>query len=163
MQAQAGAAATRQGGAKLTVVFQAEGKAGSAITGAPLEIDGRKLRVLIVEDDALIAMDLAVSIGELGGDVAAIAVTARDAMRLVEELAPDVILMDVRLRGEPDGIEAAQVIQQRQPVPIILVTGNSDAATMQRMRQLTGTEIILKPVLVSELRDAILRVAGTGR
>jgi DNA-binding NtrC family response regulator len=159
MKAQVGAAAIRQGGAKLTVVFQAEGKAGAATSSAPLEIDGRKLRLLIVEDDALIAMDLAVSVTDLGGHVVSVAVTARDAMRLVDELSPDVILMDVRLRGEPDGIEAAQIIQSRHGLAIVFVTGNSDAATMQRMRQLADAEIILKPVLINELRDAILRAA----
>jgi AmiR/NasT family two-component response regulator len=160
MQVHAGAAAIRQGGARLTVVYQAEGKHGASAGRAPLELDGRKLRLLVVEDDALIAMDLAVSIDELGGQVAAIAVTAQDAMRLTEELKPDVVLMDVRLRGEPDGIEAAQVIQQRVATPIVFVTGNSDSNTMRRMNALQNTQIILKPVLINELRDAIIRAAG---
>ena len=160
MQVRAGAAATRQSGLRLAVVYQAEGKAGGTTSRAPLETNGRKLRLLIVEDDALIAMDLAVSVGELGGDVISVAITARDAMRMTEELQPDVILMDVRLRGEPDGIEAAQIIQSRGAIPIVFVTGNSDSDTMQRMRQLRGAEIILKPVLINELRDAIIRAAG---
>ena len=160
MLVRAGAAATRQSGAKLTVVYQAEGKEGGATSRGPLEIDGRKLRLLIVEDDALIAMDLAVSVGELGGQVVAVAVSAGDAMRLAEELQPDVVLMDVRLRGEPDGIEAAHMIQRRGPMPIVFVTGNSDSDTMQRMGQLSGAQIILKPVLINELRDAIIRAAG---
>lgn len=160
MQLSVGAAANRQSGAKLAVVFQAEGKEGGVASSAPLELGGRKLRLLIVEDDALIAMDLAVSIAELGGEVVAVAVTARDAMRLAEELHPDAVLMDVRLRGEPDGIEAAQVIQRRVPMPIVFVTGNSDSETMRRMRQLDSAQIILKPVLINELRDAIIRAAG---
>jgi two-component system, response regulator PdtaR len=160
MHVHAGAAAIRQSGARLTVVFQAEGKDGGATSKAPLEVDGRKLRLLIVEDDALIAMDLAVSVSELGGQVVSVAVSARDAMRFAEDMAPDVVLMDVRLRGEPDGIEAAQLIQRRESIPIVFVTGNSDAETMRRMRQLTGAQIILKPVLINELRDAIIRAAG---
>lgn len=160
MQVRAGAAATRQGGLRLAVVYQAEGKEGGTTSRAPLEVDGRKLRLLIVEDDALIAMDLAVSVGELGGEVISVAITARDAMRMTDELQPDVILMDVRLRGEPDGIEAAQMIQGRGAIPIVFVTGNSDSDTMQRMRQLRSAEIILKPVLINELRDAIIRAAG---
>jgi CheY-like chemotaxis protein len=103
---------------------------------------------------------LGVSVGELGGQVVAVAITAGDAMRLTEELQPDVVLMDVRLRGEPDGIEAAQMIQDRGPIPIVFVTGNSDSDTMQRMKQLRGAQIILKPVLINELRDAIIRAAG---
>lgn len=160
MQVHAGAAAIREGGTRLTVVYQAEGKQGASTSSAPFEVDGRKLRLLIVEDDALIAMDLAVSIDELGGLVAAIAVTAQDAMRLAEELKPDVVLMDVRLRGEPDGIEAAQVIEQRAATPIVFVTGNSDSNTMQRMNSVRNAQIILKPVLINELRDAIIRAAG---
>lgn len=160
MQVQTGAAAIRHGGARLTVVFQAEGKEGGAASSAPLEVDGRKLRLLVVEDDALIAMDLAVTIGELGGQVAGVATSARDAMRLTEELKPDIVLMDVRLRGESDGVEAAEVIQSREATPIIFVTGNSDSGTMQRMRRLKDAQIILKPVLLNELRDAIIRAAG---
>jgi DNA-binding NarL/FixJ family response regulator len=156
----AGAAATRQRAAKLAVVSQAEGKEGGATNRSPLEIDGRKLRLLVVEDDALIAMDLAVSVGELGGQVVAVAVTAQDAMRLAAELHPDVVLMDVRLRGQPDGIEAAEMIQRRGPMPIVFVTGNSDLDTMQRMARLSTAQVILKPVLINELRDAIIRAAG---
>jgi CheY-like chemotaxis protein len=160
MHVHAGAAAVRQSGARLAVVFQAEGKEGGATSKAPLDVDGRRLRLLIVEDDALIAMDLAVSVSELGGQVVSVAVSARDAMRLAEETNPDVVLTDVRLRGEPDGIEAAQLIQRRESIPIVFVTGNSDAETMRRMRQLGGAQIILKPVLINELRDAINRAAG---
>src|SRR4026207_2345643 len=76
MPVHAGAAAIRQSGARLTVVFQAEGKEGGATSKAPLEVEGRKLRLLIVEDDALIAMDLAVSVSELGGQVVSVAVSA---------------------------------------------------------------------------------------
>lgn len=160
MQVYAGAAAIREGGVRLVAVFQAEGKEGGRNSSAPLELDGRKLRLLIVEDDALIAMDLAVSLGEIGGQVVAIAVTARDAMRLCDELRPDVVLMDVRLRGEPDGIEAAAMIRQRGTTPVVFVTGNSDAETLRRMNQLDGAQVVLKPVLINELRDAIIRAAG---
>lgn len=152
-----GAAAVRQLGHTPRFVFQAEGKAGGNATRSPLQVAGHQIRVLIVEDDALIAMDLSASVSQLGGDVLQIAATARDAVRAVSELHPDVILMDVRLRGEPDGVEAAHIINSRQGTPIVFVTGNSDAETLRRMRQLAGAQIILKPVLVSELRDAILK------
>jgi CheY-like chemotaxis protein len=160
MQVQKGAAAVRQSGPWPNVVFQAEGKEGGARNGAPLRIDGRKVRVLVVEDDALIAMDLSVSVSQLGGDVVDVAATAAEAMRLASELRPDVVLMDVRLRGEPDGVEAAQVIRARAATPIIFVTGNSDHETLRRMAQLGGAQVILKPVLISELRDAIIRAYG---
>jgi CheY-like chemotaxis protein len=157
MQVQKGAAAVRQSGPWLNVVFQAEGKDGGARNGGPLRIDGHQVRVLVVEDDALIAMDLSVSVSQLGGDVVDVATTANDAMRMVSQLHPDVVLMDVRLRGEPDGVEAAQIIQARGATPIIFVTGNSDQETLRRMAQLGGAQVILKPVLISELRDAIIR------
>jgi CheY-like chemotaxis protein len=160
MQVQGSAAASRQFSPSSSIRFQAEGKEGGATDGAPLQVEGRKLRVLVVEDDALIAMDLSVSVSQLGGEVVDVAATARDAMRLVAELRPDVVLMDVRLRGEPDGIEAAEIIQARRSTPIIFVTGNSDAETLRRMGQLSRAQIILKPVLINELRDAIIRASG---
>jgi CheY-like chemotaxis protein len=157
MQVQRGAAAVWQFGPRSSIVFQAEGKIGGAADDSPLCIDGHKVRVLVVEDDALIAMDLSVSVSQLGGDVVDVVATARDALRLASELRPDVVLMDVRLRGEPDGVEAAQVIHARGPTPIIFVTGNSDQETLRRMAALGVAQIILKPVLISELRDAIIR------
>ena len=157
MHVQRGTAAFWRFGPRSNINFQAEGKESGATIGAPLYIDGHKVRVLVVEDDALIAMDLSVSVSQLGGSVVEVAATARDAMRLVGELRPDVVLMDVRLRGEPDGVEAAQIIHMRGATPIIFVTGNSDQETLRRMAQLSSAQIILKPVLINELRDAIIR------
>ena len=157
MHVQRGNAAVWRFGPRSNINFQAEGKESGATMGAPLDIDGHKVRVLVVEDDALIAMDLSVSVSQLGGNVVDVAATARDAMRLVGELHPDVVLMDVRLRGEPDGVEAAQIIQTRGATPIIFVTGNSDRDTLRRMAQLRSAQVILKPVLINELRDAIIR------
>lgn len=62
----------------------------------------------------------------------------RDATRLVAELRPDVVLMDVKLRGGPDGIEAAHIFQARGSTPIIFATENSDSDTLRRMGQLSG-------------------------
>ena len=157
MYVHAGAVTVRQLSPKSTILFQAEGKAGGAASETPLRIGGRKVRVLVVEDDALIALDLSVSVAQLGGEVVEVAATANDAMRLVGELHPDVVLMDVRLRGEPDGVEAAQIIHTRGATPVIFVTGNSDQETLRRMAELRSAQIILKPVLINELRDAIIR------
>jgi CheY-like chemotaxis protein len=160
MQVHTGAAAIREGGVRLVVVFQSEGRDEGRPSDVPLEIDGRKLRLLIVEDDALIAMDLSVSIGELGGQVVGAAVTALDAVRLAKELTPDVVLMDVRLRGDLDGIDAARAIRHDIATPVVFVTGNADSRTMRRMTDIEGAQVILKPVLINELRDAIIRAAG---
>jgi CheY-like chemotaxis protein len=157
MHMQREADAIRQVGPWSSIRFQAEGRQGGGASDRPLFIGGRKVRVLVVEDDALIAMDLSVSISQLGGDVVEVATTANEAMQFVRDLQPDVVLMDVRLRGEPDGVEAAQIIRARGTTPIVFVTGNSDPETLRRMTRLEGAQIILKPVLINELRDAIIR------
>jgi CheY-like chemotaxis protein len=160
MRVHTGVTAARESGVRLAVVFQSEGRDEGRISDAPLEIDGRKLRLLIVDDDALIAMDLSVSIGELGAQVVGVAVTALDAVRLAKELRPDVVLMDVRLRGNLDGIDAARAIRHDSSTPIVFVTGNADSRTMRRMTDVEGAQVILKPVLIDELHDAIIRAAG---
>jgi len=76
-------------------------------------------RILVVEDEAIIAADLAETLGALGYDVVATADTAEDAIVKAADLAPDLVLMDVRLAGATDGIQAAATIKQRADIPVI--------------------------------------------
>jgi DNA-binding NarL/FixJ family response regulator len=116
---------------------------------------GEKLRVLVVEDRALIALDLQMMINELGGDVIAIASSGEDAVTLTRELRPDVVLMDVRLAGMIDGIDAATAVAQVPGTALIFVTGNTDPITLRRIKQLGPIQVVPKPVLVRDLLVAI--------
>jgi two-component system, cell cycle sensor histidine kinase and response regulator CckA len=112
-------------------------------------------RILVVEDEAIIAADLAETLGALGYDVVATADTAEDAIVKAAGLAPDLVLMDVRLAGATDGIQAAATIKQRADIPVIFLTAHSDDETLTRAIGVAPLGYLVKPFRPSELRCAI--------
>lgn len=116
--------------------------------------DGRPLRILIVEDEQLVALDLASLIEQYGGVALGTAASAEAAIRMASTLRPDVVLMDIRL-APGDGIAAARAIRSEVPAAIVYVTGNTDPVTMQRIAQDGSWPVLMKPVPVFELCEAI--------
>jgi CheY-like chemotaxis protein len=117
------------------------------------------LRILIVEDELLVAMHLEEIAEELGCEIAAIAPTGRAAVRLGTELRPDVVLMDINLGKGIDGVETASILRQASEVSIIFVTAYRDPSTFDRIRErLPEAAILNKPVSPKELRNALERV-----
>ena len=114
-----------------------------------------KAKVLLVEDDGIVSQDLYETITRLGYEVVGIAAEGFDAVRMADELAPELIVMDVELRGRVDGIEAARMIQRRAHVPVIFLTGHRDAQTLDRAVQTGPLGYIVKPFQEIELRCAI--------
>lgn len=112
-------------------------------------------RVFVVEDQAIVSEDLVSRLRGLGYDVAGTARTADESVRQVCDLAPDVVLMDVRLDGAKDGIDAAANIQERVSVPIVYLTGHGDDATFARASETMPFGYILKPFEEHQLRMAI--------
>lgn len=108
--------------------------------------------VLIVEDELIIAEDLRRRLTALGFHVVGVATTGEDAVSRVQETAPDLVLMDISLRGEMDGVEAARMIRERTGTPIVYVTGHGDPETMQRAKATPGFAFVLKPVDDREMR-----------
>ncbi|WP_224249069.1 hybrid sensor histidine kinase/response regulator [Hyalangium gracile] len=102
-------------------------------------------RVLIVEDESIIAKDIELSLKSLGYQVCGIADTGLGAIEKAEETRPDVALMDIRLRGDMDGIDAARRIHQRLSIPIVFLTAYADEATLARAQLATPFGYILKP------------------
>jgi CheY-like chemotaxis protein len=111
--------------------------------------------VLIVEDEAIVALDLKLQLQELGYDVIGITASGEAAVAAVQARTPDVILMDVRLQGRLDGIEAAQAIRSTHDVPVIFLTSHSDDATVQRAAHTAAYGYLTKPYQIKELRAGI--------
>ena len=111
--------------------------------------------ILIVEDEGVIALDIRATLGRLGYTVAAVVATGREAIVRVEELRPDLVLMDIHLRGEMDGVEAARAIRDRFAVPVIYLTAFADPATLQRARITEPFGYLLKPFEERELHIVI--------
>ncbi len=111
--------------------------------------------ILIVEDEAIVALDLKLQLRELGYQVVGIAANAADAIGAAERLQPDLILMDVRLQGPVDGITAAMRLRERQDIPIIFLTSHSDGETVSRAALAAPYGYLTKPYQIRELRAGI--------
>ena len=90
--------------------------------------------VLIVEDESIVAADLAGKLGQLGYEVIGTAERGEEAIELACRLKPEVVLMDIRLKGAMDGIETAESILEHHCAPVIYLTAHSDAATLVRAK-----------------------------
>lgn len=112
-------------------------------------------RILLVEDEMFIAICLEMELKDAGYDVCRRVATGEEAVTAAAAQPPDVILMDIRLAGEMDGIEAARQIQTHRDIPIIFMTGYSDAAIEGRAKQLAPLHYFLKPIEVSMLQPWI--------
>ncbi len=111
--------------------------------------------ILIVEDEAIVAQDLKETVMRLGYRVLDIASEGAEAIAKTEALKPSLVVMDVSLRGEIDGIQTARLIQEKAYVPVIFLTGHSDPETLQRAVLTGPLGYILKPFQEVELRCAI--------
>ena len=111
--------------------------------------------ILIVEDEAIVALDLSLQLADLGYAVAGVAASGEQAIALVATQVPDLILMDVRLQGQLDGIETAQQIRAGHDIPVIFLTSHSDADTVQRAARTAPYGYLTKPYQLKELRAGI--------
>jgi len=116
---------------------------------------GGRLRVLVVEDEAIVALDIAATIEDFGAEVVGRAAGVREGMRAIEADRPDLVLMDVRL-PDGDGIVAAREAVLRFGVRVVFVTGNRDAATLERVRAIGPMPVVAKPISTATLRSAMI-------
>ena len=111
--------------------------------------------ILIVEDENIVAEDLRQSLCEMGYDAFATADSADAAIARASERCPDVILMDIRIKGKLDGIQTAQILRSRFGAIVIYLTAHADLAMIERARKTDPDGYVLKPVKTTELRCVI--------
>jgi PAS domain S-box-containing protein len=112
-------------------------------------------RILVVEDERIVALDLAATLKDLGYAIAASVSTGEAAIKEAIKLRPDLILMDIRLAGEIDGIQAAGAIKKEVDIPVIYLTAHSDDQTLTRARDTVPFGYIVKPFKATDLHCAI--------
>jgi DNA-binding LytR/AlgR family response regulator len=103
------------------------------------------IRILIVEDDMIIAANISLQLTKLGYEVTGIESRGEDAINHAKENHPDIILMDINLKGKIDGIETAKAIQKFFDIPLIFLTANSDEASFQKAKETHPYAFISKP------------------
>jgi DNA-binding LytR/AlgR family response regulator len=116
------------------------------------------MRILIVEDDMIIAANISLQLSKLGYEVTGIETKAEEAIHHALETKPDLILMDIQLKGKSNGIEAAHAIHKVQDIPIIYLTANEDDATFQKAKDTNPFAFISKPFNKQNLERTIALV-----
>jgi len=119
-------------------------------------------KILVVEDEGIIAVDTKLSLVALGYDVLPIAISGESAVELALQYHPDLILMDVKLGGKMDGIEAARAIQEKLRTLILFMTAHTDNETLSKAKALNPIGIISKPVMAYQLKEFLASALKAG-
>jgi DNA-binding NarL/FixJ family response regulator len=118
-------------------------------------MSGLQRCVLVVDDEYLIAWGLSQQVKSMGMEVCATAATAEEAIALAQKHRPSIVLMDMRLRGDGDGVDAALAIHDTVGSKVIFITGSKEPATMARIQLDHPSAVLFKPIGDWELRKAI--------
>jgi DNA-binding LytR/AlgR family response regulator len=114
-----------------------------------------KLKIGVVEDEMVIADTICLNLRKLGYSSTTTSPSYSRAIKMMEEEKPDVMLIDINLGGDKDGIDLATYIRLNYPIPIIFLTANSDTATLERAKLVNPDAYIVKPYKKSDLYAAI--------
>jgi len=112
-------------------------------------------KIFIVEDEFIIAKGLARKLEKLGYEVLGIASSGKDALIQIQQMSPDLVLMDILIEGDIDGIETATQVLNHFDIPVIYLTAYSDDKTLERAEQSGSYGYILKPFKQREVHAAI--------
>ncbi|MBC5767652.1 sensor histidine kinase [Ramlibacter albus] len=126
-------------------------------------MDMRRQKVLVVEDELVVAEDLKDRLERMGFEVVGSTDDAQEAIALASSARPDVVLMDIMLHGHADGIEAAEAIADRCGIPVIFLTAHSDSATLARATQAGPAGYVVKPFQDDQVRAAIVTAGARVR
>ncbi|MBX9349147.1 response regulator, partial [Chromobacterium vaccinii] len=115
----------------------------------------KNISILIVEDERIIAMDLQLQLQALGYQVCDIAASGRLAIACAERDRPDLVLMDIHLEGDMDGVDAASEIYRRLKIPIVFLSAYAENATLQRAKNAMPYGYLVKPISPRELHATL--------
>ncbi|HEV2302083.1 MAG TPA: response regulator [Stellaceae bacterium] len=118
---------------------------------------GKRIGILVIEDEALIATYITEVLVESGFAVAGVASSGPEALSLADDMQPRLALVDIRLAGSMDGVEIARLLRERFAVPTIFLSGMTDAATLERARSAQPLGFLRKPFRPSQVFNAIER------
>jgi CheY-like chemotaxis protein len=114
-----------------------------------------KADLLLVEDEQIAAMDIREMIEQSDYNVTSVVDSAEDAIKEVEDVPVDLVIMDIRLSGERDGIDAVREMNENQQIPVVYLTAHSDDETLQRAKDTNPAGFLVKPVTEADLRTTI--------
>lgn len=144
------------------VFTAAEPPVGDAPGSGRVELEDAPARLLVVEDDWFVSMDIESALMDAGYEVVGVVRSADEAVRAAIRYRPDLVLMDIRLIGSRDGVEAAAEIRKETDIPCLFVSAHDDVATKARAAPSRPAGWLMKPFLTQHLLDAVQRAIGGG-
>ncbi len=114
-----------------------------------------KVKILIVEDELVIALNMTDILENLGYEVLETAVNYEEAIELLEDEKPDIAILDIQLAGTKTGIDVAQYIQSNRKIPLIFLTSNSGKATIEKAKKVSPSAFLVKPFVAEDLFASI--------
>lgn len=114
-----------------------------------------KVKIMIVEDESIVALDLSMRLQKEGYEVVGIAASSDDAIALFTEEKPDLVLMDINIKGDKDGIETAAALKKLQEVPLIFLTAFSQSEYINRAKAVNPSAYLVKPFNNDSLHTSI--------
>lgn len=112
-------------------------------------------KIMIVEDEIILTMAIKRSLEDAGFAVMPPVLSGEEALEEVEKDTPDLVLMDVTLQGEMDGIAATRIIKEKRNIPVIITTAHSDNAMIERIGESGCDDYLLKPVNFTEMVNRV--------
>jgi two-component system cell cycle sensor histidine kinase/response regulator CckA len=116
---------------------------------------GRPAAILVVEDEAIVARDIQTTLRDLGYEVQETASSCEEAIHRASTRAPDLVLMDIRIQGQRDGVEAAEMLRRRFRIPVVFLTAYADDTTIERAKKAQPYGYLVKPIKSNELRSVV--------
>jgi DNA-binding NarL/FixJ family response regulator len=117
--------------------------------------------IVLVEDEQIVSMDIKDMVEEANYSVTATAENAENALEILDENDADIVLMDIRLPGEMDGINATEIIKEKHDIPVVYLTAYSDEKTLKRAQATQPAGFLVKPVTGADLQTTIEMVLGS--
>ena len=114
-----------------------------------------KGNIMVVEDEGVVSIDIRNMLKKAGYNIAAVAFQGEEAVTKAEQSSPDLVLMDIGLKGEIDGIEAAKRIRGRLHIPVVFLTGFADEVTKAKAQEVNPAGFIIKPINEEELNQTL--------
>jgi CheY-like chemotaxis protein len=114
-----------------------------------------RINILIVEDEMVIALNLKMQLENLLYNVLDIMDSGEKTIKKLEDVKPDLILMDHTLKGELDGIQTTEIISQKYKIPILYITAQNDQSTLDKIKNSSAIGVLTKPLYIHELDKTI--------
>lgn len=119
------------------------------------------MKIFIVEDDHVLQLMLKKMMERLGHTISGTAIEGSEAIKKIRDTSPDLVLMDIQLKDDINGIRVIEILKEENDIPVIYITGNSDSKYKEKAKKFGYIDYLIKPISIEVLRESISKVELT--